>query len=133
MNFSNNESRLKILLVDDEPANIVLLKKMLSTKGYDNILTTLDSKKVVSLFKEYKFDLIFLDINMPTMNGYEVLSELKKLEFLGDTQVIAITGDIDPDDIDKGLEAGFSDYITKPIKISTIIQSADNALQILSC
>ena len=55
----------KILLVDDDPANVMLLTKLLSAKGCDNIISTNDSREVASIFKKHDFDLVLLDINMP--------------------------------------------------------------------
>ena len=128
MNDSTVENRLKILLVDDEPANVMLLTKMLSIKNYDNVISTLDPKQVVSLYQEHDFDLILLDINMPEMDGYQVLAELNKVDGLKNTQVIALTGNIYPEDVDKGIAAGFSEYLTKPIRIQTLLDIVDKVL-----
>lgn len=127
--FNNDPGKLKILLVDDQSANILLLTKMLSTKGYDNVVSTDDPGEVVALYHEHGFDLILLDINMPIMDGYQVLAELNKIENFKGTQVIAITGDIYPEDIKKGKDAGFTEYLTKPMRIQDLIEVADKALQ----
>lgn len=120
---------LKVLLVDDEPANIMLLTKMLSAKGCNDIVSTLNPREVVSIFQEHCFDLILLDINMPEMDGYEVLKQLRQIEGFNGTQVVAITGDIYPKDIKKGLDSGFSDYLTKPLGINTLFETVDKVLQ----
>lgn len=130
MDEINTESgSLKILLVDDEPANITLLTKMLSMKNCNDIVSTYNPVEVVSVFQEHCFDLVLLDINMPQMNGYEVLDKLRETDGFDRTQVVAITGDIYPRDIQKGLDSGFTDYLTKPIKINTLFETIDKVLQ----
>ena len=81
MNESNENLNLEtidanILIVDDEPANILVLKKMLEIKGYSNIVTTLDPTQTLPLYLEHKSDLILLDINMPGMDGSAVMEQL---------------------------------------------------------
>lgn len=125
----NEQTKLKILLVDDEPANILLLTKMLSIKGYDNIISTVDSRDVISLHQKHNFDLILLDINMPEMDGYEVINELKNIDGFSNINVVAISGDIEPCDIQKGLDSGFTAYLTKPMRIQTLMEVTDKALQ----
>lgn len=125
----NEQTKLKILLVDDEPANILLLTKMLSIKGYDNVISTVDSRDVISLHQKHNFDLILLDINMPEMDGYEVINELKNIDGFSNINVVAISGDIEPCDIQKGLDSGFTAYLTKPMRIQTLMEVTDKALQ----
>ena len=125
----NEQTKLKVLLVDDEPANILLLTKMLSIKGYDNVISTVDSRDVISLHQKHNFDLILLDINMPEMDGYEVINELKNIDGFSNINVVAISGDIEPCDIQKGLDSGFTAYLTKPMRIQTLMEVTDKALQ----
>ncbi|MCK5335492.1 MAG: response regulator [Gammaproteobacteria bacterium] len=126
---NKEQSKLKILLVDDESANILLLTKMLSIKGYDNVISTVDSRDVISLHQKHNFDLILLDINMPEMDGYEVINELKNIDGFSNINVVAISGDIEPCDIQKGLDSGFTAYLTKPMRIQTLMEVTDKALQ----
>lgn len=118
----------KILIVDDESANILLLNKMLAFDGYKNIITTLDPKEVLLLHKENGFDMILLDINMPEMDGYAVLEQLRNMDDFSTTAVVAISGDTSPSDIKKALEAGFVNYITKPMKMNELLEMIDKAL-----
>lgn len=119
----------KILIVDDEPANVMLLTKLLSTKGCKNIISTHDSREVASIFKKHDFDLVLLDINMPDMNGYEVLEQLRQTDRFNNTQVVAVTGNAYPEDIKKGLDLGFSGYLTKPMKMNTLFDLIDRVLE----
>lgn len=111
----------KILIVDDEEANVLLLNKILTLKGYTNIMTTVNSHETASLQKIHSYDLVLLDINMPEFSGYEVLEQLRDLDNFSGTKVIATSGDISPKDIKKALEAGFDDFLTKPMRMDDIL------------
>lgn len=130
MNETNNDpQKANILIVDDEPSNVLLLEKMLAMQGYSRVVTTLDPRNVLSLCQEHDFQLILLDINMPEMDGYEVLEQLRNEEKLTNTQVVAISGDIYSTEITKALDAGFSDYISKPFKIQSLLDIVDKTIQ----
>lgn len=125
----NDKHEKKILIVDDESANILLLNKILSFDGYKNIVTTLDPKEVSLLHEEHDFDLILLDINMPDMDGYAVLDKLRNMDGFATTAVVAISGDTFPRDIKKALAAGFLDYITKPMRMNDLLEIIDKVLR----
>ena len=118
-----------ILIVDDEPANILLLSKILQANGYTNVMTTDEPRDAAVLQKEHRYALVLLDINMPELNGYEVLDQLRRLDNFSDTRVIATSGDICPKDIKKALNAGFNDYLTKPMRMDDILNVVEKALQ----
>ena len=121
-------SKLKILIVDDESANLMLLTKMLATKGYSNVVSTLNSNEALSFCQNQIFDVVLLDIHMPELNGYEVLEQLRKIDGCAKTQIIAISGDAYPEDIKKGLDSGFSDYITKPLRLNSLFDTIDKVI-----
>lgn len=134
MNDTNNATELdkakqNILIVDDEPANTLLLKKILATRGYTNVMTTLNPVEVVPLQLEHNFELILLDINMPEMNGYEVLEKLRNTDNFNGTQVVATSADISLRDPAKRLESGFTDYITKPMEMQVLLDIVEKVLQ----
>ena len=118
-----------ILIVDDEPANILLLSKILESNGYTNVMTTDAPRDTAVLQNEHNYALVLLDINMPEINGYEVLEQLRELDNFSGTKVVATSGDISPKDINKALEAGFNDYITKPMKMKDILKVVEKVLQ----
>lgn len=128
-NINNVPENIKILLVDDEPGNIMLLTKMLSVKGYNNIISTLDPKEVLSIFQENIFDLVLIDINMPEMNGYEVLEQLRQTDRFNGAQVVAVSGDIYAEDIKKALDSGFTDYLAKPMSMKTLFEMMDGVIE----
>jgi PleD family two-component response regulator len=111
--------RNSILLVDDETANLLVLNHIL---GADYTLyTARDGSGALKRAAEYLPDLILLDIIMPGMDGYEVLSELKNTEKTRDIPVIFISGLSSSDDEERGLNLGADDYINKPFN-NTIVQ-----------
>ena len=118
-----------ILIVDDEPANILLLSKILQSNGYTNVMTTDAPRDTVVLQNENNYALVLLDINMPEINGYEVLEQLRGLDNFPGTKVVATSGDVSSKDINKALEAGFNDYITKPMKMNDILNVVEKVLQ----
>lgn len=69
----------KILIVDDTEANVEVLESMLLMEGYENILSTTDSRKVLELYLKFEPDLILLDLMMPYMTGFEVMEQLNRL------------------------------------------------------
>jgi len=83
----------------------------------------------LELAVEHNPDLILLDINLPGMSGYEVLDFLRQREGTQDTPVIAISANAMPIDIKRGMDAGFDDYITKPIDINRLLIAVDEHLK----
>lgn len=101
----------KILVIDDDKDNHRFLSRVLGHEGYD-VMVASSGLEGLQLLKEFKPDLIVLDINMPGMNGLQTLKLLKqKEEFVA---VIFLTGNSDTEDIIRGLDAGALDYICKP-------------------
>jgi len=120
----------KILIVDDDRANLMYLDNLLSADHELHIAK--DGAQALKRADEYIPDLILLDIVMPGMNGYEVLSELKKSEKTRDIPVIFITGlDTDEDEM-KGLELGADDYIGKPFHDAIVRLRIRNQLKIIN-
>ena len=120
----------KILIVDDDRANLMYLDNLLSADHELHIAK--DGAQALKRADEYIPDLILLDIVMPGLSGYEVLSELKKSEKTRDIPVIFITGlDTDEDEM-KGLELGADDYIGKPFHDAIVRLRIRNQLKIIN-
>ena len=83
----------------------------------------------LELAEEINPDVILLDINLPGIDGFEVLKRLRKNNKTCNTPVIAISANAMPKDIEKGMEAGFDDYITKPINIQALLCAVDDKLK----
>ncbi|MCW8930659.1 MAG: response regulator [Gammaproteobacteria bacterium] len=106
-------SNAKILIVDDTPANIDILWKMLETEGY-NISGVPNGQIALELVSKIQPCLILLDVMMPDMDGYEVCRRLKANPVTEHIPVIFITAKSEPRDIVQAFSVGGDDYITKP-------------------
>ena len=105
-----------ILVVEDNPVNMELTVDLLNSYGYD-VVSADDGFAALQKVKEEKIDLILLDIQLPKMDGLEVLSRLKEDADTKDIPVIALTAHSMRGDSDRFISAGCTDYISKPIDI----------------
>ncbi|MDG4811502.1 response regulator [Hydrogenovibrio sp. 3SP14C1] len=110
-----------ILYIEDNPANLKLVSHVLAKRDYTNLITAHEPKLGIELAKANKPHLILLDINMPGMNGYEVLEVLKKDDDIRDVPVVAITANAMSHDIRRAKQAGFDDYLTKPLDVENFL------------
>jgi signal transduction histidine kinase len=119
-----------VLIVDDEPANLTLLRKILSGAGYKRILETTEPRKVLPLVLEGQVDIILLDLQMPLLDGFGVLDQLKEAvesdEFL---PVLVLTADATPKTKLRALSNGAHDFLTKPFDQPEVVQRVGNLLR----
>ena len=80
-----------MLIVDDQPVNVLLLERMLLDAGYTSVTTTTDPPEVCELYRKHRYDLILLDLLMPGMDGFEVMQGLKEIETEGYLPVLVLT------------------------------------------
>ncbi len=114
--ISNDEIfNSRILVVDDQEANIEMLQNMLTKAGYSSIIGVSDSRKVEGLYAAYNPDLVLLDINMPHLNGFEVMEKLREVDNDSYIPVLVLTGLQDKDVMIKALNAGAQDFLSKPL------------------
>lgn len=104
----------KILLVDDSQT-VLLMEKMILSKGPYAVVTANDGEEAVRKAAAEKPDLILLDVIMPKMNGFEACRALRAQEATSDTPIIMVTTRGEENNVESGYESGCSDYITKPI------------------
>lgn len=116
----------KVLIADDEPDILEIIKYNLSAEGYE-VITAKDGAEAIDKAKLNRPDLIILDIMMPKKSGVEVLEHLRSQPGSQDTLIILLTAMSDESSHIKGLEAGADDYVTKPISPKVLI-SRVNAL-----
>lgn len=117
-----------VLYIEDNPANLRLVTQLLSRLPNLHMWSAHEPLLGLELAVENRPDVILLDINLPGMDGFEVLKLLKKQDETRDIPVIAISANAMRRDIEKGFEAGFDDYITKPININELLVSVDERL-----
>ena len=109
----------KILLVDDDQINIAIVKFGLAERRYE-VIVAQDGEEGLAKVASEKPDLIVLDIQMPKMNGYEFMAELKKIQGFTTTPVIMLTANETMQDVFP--VEGVKDYFVKPVKIASLIQ-----------
>ena len=120
----------RILIVDDEPAIIRMLEGLLRQAGFELIQSTSDPFAVEDLFRSCSPDLVMLDINMPGMNGFEILERLNSaMENDAYVPVLVLTANDDQDVKNKALTAGARDLIMKPLDPVELIARAENLLE----
>src|SRR6185369_229654 len=117
-----------ILVVDDQEANVRLLEQMLRSAGYVSITSTMDPAKVCELYLKNRYDLILLDLQMPGMDGFQVMEGLKAIETDSYVPVIVITAQ--PGHMLRALEAGAKDFISKPFDLVEIKTRIHNILEV---
>ncbi len=105
-----------ILVVEDNPMNMELAVDLLESYGY-MVTGAQDGFKALELVKETEFDLILMDMQLPKMDGIEVLSKLKSEPKTADIPVVALTANVMKGDEERFLDAGCAGYIPKPIDV----------------
>ncbi len=118
-----------VLAIDDNPANLKLMAKVMGTQEGIHLLSAHTPELGIELALAHRPDLILLDINMPGMDGYQVLEVLKADRTLRTVPVVAFTANAMPHDIERGKKAGFADYLTKPIEIDILVDTVARCLQ----
>jgi signal transduction histidine kinase len=118
----------KILIVDDQQANLLLLERMLSGAGYASITSTLHPDEVCGLHIQNRYDLILLDLQMPGMDGFQVMEALKEIEPDGYLPVLVITAQ--PGHKLRAFQAGAKDFISKPLEIAEVLARVHNMLEV---
>ncbi|MES2676493.1 MAG: PAS domain S-box protein [Pseudomonadota bacterium] len=118
-----------LLYVEDNPANLMLVEDLIARRRDIRLFTARDGHSGVALAREMLPDLILMDINLPGISGIEALKLLSKDPTTSHIPVIALSANAIPRDIEKGLQAGFFRYLTKPIKVDEFMQTLDIALK----
>ena len=120
--------KASILIVDDQNANVMLLEQMLRNVGYTHITTTMDPTTVCGLHSEHSYDLILLDLQMPEMDGFEVMDGLKKIDPSDYLPVLVITAQ--PGHKLRALQAGAKDFVSKPFDLIEVQTRIHNMLEV---
>ncbi len=129
MMVSNSEIRAaRVLVVDDQQANVALLEQMLRDAGYSNITSTQRPQEVCALHDANDYDLILLDLNMPRMDGFAVMQGLAAGDADRYLPVIVLTAD--PGHKLRALQAGAKDFISKPFDLLEVETRIHNMLEV---
>jgi putative two-component system response regulator len=123
----------RILMVDDERANILLLERILERAGYRNVRSTTDPEAVPGLVAELRPDLLLLDLKMPRLDGFEILELLADgASSDPDLPVLVLTADATRETRRRALAAGARDFLTKPLDVDEVLLRIANMLDIRS-
>ena len=118
----------RVLIVDDQQANVLLLERILRGAGYASVASTMDPREVCELHRQNRYELILLDLEMPGMDGFQVMEGLKEIETEGYLPVLVITAE--PGHKLRALQAGAKDFISKPLDLAEVRARAYNMLEV---
>jgi putative two-component system response regulator len=121
--------RARILIVDDEPANVLLLERLLERAGYENFVSTTDSAQALPLSTQRPPDLVLLDLHMPAPDGFEVMQQLSPWIEEGALAVIVLTADTTRDVRQAALSGGAKDFLVKPLDAIEVLLRIKNQLE----
>jgi len=120
----------RILIIDDQPSNVMLLEGILQEEDFSSYHSVTDSRDALPAFIEYLPDLILLDLQMPYMDGFEVMKQLRACIAPGDfLPILVLTADITPDAKRRALTEGALDFLTKPFDATEVLLRIKNLLQ----
>lgn len=114
----------KILVVDDEPPIVRLMEFILARHGHQ-MLTAVNGEEALEMIHEHAPDLILLDIMMPRIDGYEVARTLRADPKFADLPIIMLSAKAQEEDIQRGMEVGVDEYITKPFSPPHLVHVVD--------
>src|SRR5579872_3037001 len=117
-----------ILVVDDKQANVLLLERMLRSAGYTSVASTMIPHQVCELHRQNRYSLILLDLQMPGMDGFQVIEALKQIETETYLPVLVITAQ--PDHKLRALQAGARDFVSKPLDLAEVLMRVHNMLEV---
>ena len=122
--------RLRTLLyVEDNPANLKLVEQLIARRSDIRLLTAVNGTLGVELARASQPEVILMDINLPGISGIEALKILREDPATAHIPIVALSANAMPRDIEKGLEAGFFRYLTKPIKVKEFMDTLNVALE----
>ncbi len=120
----------RILIVDNSQANIILLEAILPDTGYTSFLSIIDPRETISLYESFRPDLIILDINMPHLNGFQVMDRLQELKKDDYIPILVITAQTDKEIRLHSLQSGANDFLTKPFDVTETLMRIRNMLEV---
>jgi PleD family two-component response regulator len=119
----------KVLVVDDHEDNVMLLHRLLTRYGMTDVRTATDPREVIDRLDEFDPDTVLLDLYMPYIDGFGVLHRLREWAAGAYLPVIVLTADTSPEALRRALDAGATDFLTKPFNATEIVIRVRNLLQ----
>lgn len=111
--------KVKILYVEDNPDNRMLISRILMAEGY-NVTFAEDADQALGHAEDGRFDLVLMDINLPDMDGYTLTHRLRQYSHFTNIPIIALTANVMKGDRERSLEAGCDGYIQKPVDVDAL-------------
>ena len=120
----------RILIVDDQAANVLLLERILQQGGYTNLSKTTDPRQVLEFFTLYQPDLVLLDLMMPHVTEYSLLTQLRsRIPDNHYLPILVLTADVAPKARQQALSLGAKDFLTKPVDATEVLLRVYNLLE----
>ena len=129
---STDQPMIYVLYIEDNPANLRLVERILAQRAEIRLLSASAPRLGLELAQAYRPAMILLDINLPEMDGFEVLRRLRDNPATRNIPVIGISANAMPQDIERARAAGFADYLTKPLQIDQFLSVVGRTLDCLS-
>lgn len=127
----NRQAAMRVLVVDDNAANVALIEQLLSTAGYLNVLSTQEPESVAELSQAWQPDLVLLDLHMPRLDGFGVMAQLGDLMAAPhNLPVVVLTADATAEARYEALELGARDFVAKPIDARELLLRTRNVLHL---
>jgi CheY-like chemotaxis protein len=119
-----------LLYVEDNPANLKLIEQLIARRPDMRLLTARDGDLGIQLARANQPEVILMDINLPGISGIEALKILRADPATARIPIVALSANAMPRDVEKGLQAGFFRYLTKPIKVDEFMHTLDDVLEV---
>ena len=139
MTVSRSFKNARLLIVDDEDANIEILQRILTRAGFSRVVSSNDSRQAAALYVEHRPDMILLDLHMPHMDGLEVMDQLNEIAEASYLPILILSGDLTPEARRDALSRGAKDFVNKPfqpdellLRIKTLLETRFLYLEIQS-
>lgn len=126
----------KILIIEDVLLSLKMVSKFLENEGFSNLHEYTESAEAWEFFAESQLndepvDLVLTDLNMPGLDGMDLIKQIRSDEMTGDVKIIIISADHDPLVIDEAMENGADEYITKPVGFDQLLEKIDYVFNVL--
>ena len=127
---ARNVGNHKVLCIEDNLSNLILIQKILASRNNIELFEASSGELGLEIAMREPLDLILIDINLPGINGFEVLRRLKSDSLTKDIPMVALTANAMKQDIELAREVGFDDYLTKPIDVINFLDTVDRYLRV---
>ena len=128
--FESNIRNRKIMIIDDDEVNVIAVRQQLKKFGYENFVTCTDARKALPIIVEQRPDIVLLDVQMPHVNGLEILLAINMSPELSKIPVVMLTAETDKKIKLAAIELGANDFLTKPLDITDLVSRVRNALTV---